>query len=116
MDASSKTPIVPDGKGGTRGGRCLNDLTVKGRIDTLDLMNMILRFVLGPVGYSGDHGPANDPFFLTPNKAQTNILISHSQQYKSRPNLSPKNMPNQMSTNLFSSHSGTQTIGTQIFD
>ena len=54
MDASSKTPIVPDGKGGTRGGRCLNDLTVKGRIDTLDLMNMILRFVLGPVGYSGD--------------------------------------------------------------
>ena len=50
MDASSKTPLLPDG----RGGRCLNDLTMKGKINTLDLLNMLLRFVIGPVACAGD--------------------------------------------------------------
>ena len=49
MDASSKTPFV---KGG--GGRCLNDLTMKGKVDSLNLMNMLLRFVAGKVGFTGD--------------------------------------------------------------
>ena len=39
MDASSKTPVLPDG----RGGRCLNDLVMKGKISTLNLINMLLR-------------------------------------------------------------------------
>ena len=54
VDASSKTPIVSDGNGGTRGGRCLNDLTVKGRVNTLNLINMVLLFVTAQVAYAGD--------------------------------------------------------------
>ena len=50
MDASSRTPLRQDGKG----GRCLNDLTVKGRVDTLNLLNMLLRFIIGPVSFGGD--------------------------------------------------------------
>ena len=50
MDASSKTPLLPDG----RGGRCPNDLTMIGKINTLDLLNMLLRFVIGPVACAGD--------------------------------------------------------------
>ena len=50
FDASSKTPVLPDG----RGGRCLNDLTMKGRIDTLDLLNMMLRFSAASVALAGD--------------------------------------------------------------
>ena len=50
MDASSKTPLLPGGQG----GRCLNDLCVKGRVNSLDLLNMLLRFVTGPVACAGD--------------------------------------------------------------
>ena len=50
FDASSRTPTLPDG----RGGRCLNDLTMKGRVDTLDLLTMLLRFSSGSCGISGD--------------------------------------------------------------
>ena len=50
FDASSKTPVLPDGCG----GRCLNDLTMKGRIDTLDLLNMMLRFSAASVALAGD--------------------------------------------------------------
>lgn len=50
FDASSKTPTLPDG----RGGRCLNDLTMKGRVDTLDLLTMLLRFSAGDCGMAGD--------------------------------------------------------------
>ena len=44
MDASSKTPLLKNGKG----GRCLNDLTMKGKVNTLDLLTMLLRFAIGP--------------------------------------------------------------------
>ena len=50
MDASTKTPLRKDGKG----GRCLNDLTMKGKVNSLDLLNMLLRFQLGPVAFNGD--------------------------------------------------------------
>ena len=50
MDASSKTPLLPNGKG----GRCLNDLCMKGRVNTLDLLNMLLRFSVGEAACAGD--------------------------------------------------------------
>ena len=50
MDASSRTKTRPDGTA----GRCLNDLVVKGRIDTLNLLRMILRFSIGRYAVSGD--------------------------------------------------------------
>ena len=50
MDASSKTPLKPNGQG----GRCLNDLTMKGKVNTLDLLNMLLRFSIGHVAFTGD--------------------------------------------------------------
>ena len=50
MDASTKTPLKQNGKG----GRGLNDLTMKGKENSLDLLNMLLRFQLGPVAFSGD--------------------------------------------------------------
>ena len=50
MDGSSKTPLLANGEG----GRCLNDATMKGRVDTLDLLNMLLRFSVGKVGFCGD--------------------------------------------------------------
>ena len=50
MDASSKTPLLPNGKG----GRCLNDICMKGRVNTLDLLTMLLRFSVGPAAVAGD--------------------------------------------------------------
>ena len=50
MDASSKTPLLKNGEG----GRCLNDATMKGKVDTLDLLRMLLRFQINQVGFSGD--------------------------------------------------------------
>ena len=50
FDASAKCPVTPDG----RGGRCLNDITMKGVISTLDLMQMLLRFCIGKVAVTGD--------------------------------------------------------------
>ena len=50
MDASSKTPVLPDG----RGGHCLNNLAMKGVVNTLDLITMLLRWIMGPVACSGD--------------------------------------------------------------
>ena len=50
FDGSSRCPVTPDG----RGGHCLNNLTMKGRVNTLDLLTMLLRFMLGPVAFAGD--------------------------------------------------------------
>ena len=50
FDGSSKTPLLESGKG----GRCLNDICMKGRINTLNLINMLLRFVVGSVAFCGD--------------------------------------------------------------
>ena len=50
FDASTKTKLTEDNKG----GRCLNDLVVKGRIVTLNLVRMVLRFQTGKVAVQGD--------------------------------------------------------------
>ena len=36
------------------GGRCLNDLVVKGRVETLNPLNMLLRFQVGGAAAAGD--------------------------------------------------------------
>ena len=36
------------------GGRCLNDLVVKGKITTINLVKMLLRFVAGRFALNGD--------------------------------------------------------------
>lgn len=51
FDASTKTKPSPDGSGG---GRCLNDLVVKGRVVTLNLTKMVLRFTIGKAALQGD--------------------------------------------------------------
>ena len=50
FDASSRTPKRPDGSG----GRCLNDYVVKGSVNSLNLLRLILRWSVGPVAFSGD--------------------------------------------------------------
>ena len=50
FDGSSRCPLLPDGTG----GRCLNDLTMKGRVCSLDLITMLLRFTIGQVAVAGD--------------------------------------------------------------
>ena len=50
MDASSKAPTRPDGTG----GRCLNDLVCKGRVETLNLVRLVLRFAMGRFALAGD--------------------------------------------------------------
>lgn len=50
MDASSKTRYRDDGTG----GRCLNDLVMKGRVSTIDLIRMLMRFQVGRFAVTGD--------------------------------------------------------------
>ena len=50
FDASTKTKLRDD----KSGGRCLNDLVVKGRIVTLNLVKMLLRFQTGKAAVQGD--------------------------------------------------------------
>ena len=50
LDASSNTPQRPDGSG----GRSLNDACMKGRIPDMNLLRMVLRFMVGGCGFTGD--------------------------------------------------------------
>ena len=50
LDGSSRTRQRPDGTG----GRCLNDLVVKGKIVTINLVKMMLRFCVGRFAVTGD--------------------------------------------------------------
>ena len=50
FDASSNTRPGPNGSG----GRCLNDLVVKGKVTTLNLTKMVLRFTIGQFALQGD--------------------------------------------------------------
>ena len=50
LDASSRTRKRPDGIG----GRCLNNLVVKGSINSLDLLRLVLRWQVGYFAMSGD--------------------------------------------------------------
>ena len=50
FDGSQNTEVRPDGTA----GRCLNDAVVKGRVVTLNLLKMLLRFVAGLFAVQGD--------------------------------------------------------------
>ena len=50
LDASSRTGYRAD----RSGGRCLNDLVCKGKIDSLNLVKVLLRFIIGRCGITGD--------------------------------------------------------------
>jgi hypothetical protein len=50
LDGSSRTRQRSDGKG----GRCLNDLVAKGKIETINLVKMLLRFCVGRHAFCGD--------------------------------------------------------------
>ena len=50
LDASSGTRKREGGKG----GRCLNDLVCKGKVETLHLVNLLLRFLVGQHALTGD--------------------------------------------------------------
>ena len=50
FDASMNTKVNNDGQG----GRSLNDLVVKGKVTTLNLVKMIMRFQAGAVAVQGD--------------------------------------------------------------
>ncbi len=50
INASSKTPTRPDGSG----GRCLNNLVAKGRVESLNLVRLLLKFVMGKHAVTGD--------------------------------------------------------------
>ena len=62
FDASSGTKRRQDGSG----GRCLNDLVCKGPIDTLDLLRVILRFLIGPNAMAADLTKMYNQFTLLP--------------------------------------------------
>ena len=49
FDGSARTPVTDQG-----GGRCINDLLVKGKITTLNLTRMVLRFMVSPHAVQGD--------------------------------------------------------------
>ena len=51
FDASTNTRKRPDNSGG---GRSLNDLLCKGRVDTLNLLKMVIRFSIGTHAITGD--------------------------------------------------------------
>ena len=50
FDGSANTRLRPDGTG----GRCLNDLVVKGRVSSLNLVRMVMRFCVGAAACQGD--------------------------------------------------------------
>ena len=50
LDGSSRTRKRLDGTG----GRCLNDLVAKGKIETINLVKMLLRFCVGIFAFCGD--------------------------------------------------------------
>ena len=62
FDASSRTYKNSD----CTGGRCLNDLTCKGRITSLNLSRLLLRFMAGQVAIAGDLSQFYKPCKLIP--------------------------------------------------
>ena len=50
LDASSRTDYRSD----RSGGRCLNDLVCKGKVETLNLLKVMVRFVVGQFAVAGD--------------------------------------------------------------
>ena len=69
FDCSSKSPTRSDGSG----GRCLNDAVMKGRSMSLNLLKMVLGFIVGTVGVSGDIKQFYNVFKL--NEEQWNLQL-----------------------------------------
>ena len=63
MDASSRTPTRHDGSG----GRCLNDLVCKGKVETLNLLRMVLTFIIDLFALAWDLGKFYNCFRLREN-------------------------------------------------
>ena len=82
FDASARTRPNQDGLG----GRCLNDLVVKGKVTTLNLVKMVLRFSIGRVALQGD---------LRQFYASIKLIKDHwnLQRVLYRPNLDPDSPP-----------------------
>ena len=78
FDGSQKTKLLEDGSG----GRCLNDAVVKGRITTLNLVKMVLRFCMGKFATQGDLKQFYASIKLTPEQW-------HLQRVLYRENLDP---------------------------
>ena len=80
LDASSRTNRRPDGTA----GRCLNDLVVKGKVTTINLVKMLLRFTTGRYALNGDLKQFYNSCKLHPN--QWNL-----QRFVYRANMDPNN-------------------------
>ena len=50
MDASSRTGFRKDGSG----GKCLNDLVCKGKVESLNLVKVLMRFMTGKFAMTSD--------------------------------------------------------------
>ena len=61
LDASSRTRKRADGSG----GRCLNDLVVKGSVNGLDLLRLVLRWQVGKFAMNGDLAQFYNSFNLS---------------------------------------------------
>ena len=79
LDASTSTPRRSDGTG----GRCLNDLVAKGKIETLNLLRLALRFTIGQHAMTGDLSQFYYSFELV--SEHWNL-----QRFLWRPNLDPE--------------------------
>ena len=71
FDCSSRTPARPDGSG----GRCLNDLVVKGSFQSLNLIRMVLRFSVGTNALSGDIKQFYNCFKLSPSHWNLQLFL-----------------------------------------
>ena len=64
LDGSSVTKRREDGKG----GRCLNDYVVKGKIETLNIVRLVLGFTIGLQAVTGDLSQFYYSFRLLPSQ------------------------------------------------
>ena len=78
LDASSRTRVRPDGSG----GKSLNDLVCKGKVETLNLLKLILNFRVGKAAMTGDLQQFYNACKLLPQ--QWNL-----QRFLFKPNLDP---------------------------
>ena len=64
LDASSRTRMRPDGSG----GKSLNDLVCRGKVETLNLLKLILNFRVGKFAMTGDLMQFYNACKLNPNQ------------------------------------------------
>ena len=64
LDASSRTRRRPDGSG----GQSLNDLVCQGKVETLNLLNLVLNFRVGKFAVTGDLQQFYNACKLTPSQ------------------------------------------------